>query len=65
MRNRVNKKDKNNSLEDYECYIGSSKQASDFEVTTKSIINHSQETFDSIKDIPEALRIMNGPSTDE
>ena len=58
-------KDKNKSLEDYEYYIRSSKQASDFEVRTKSIINHAQETFDSGKDVAEALRMMNGPNTAE
>ena len=41
----------------------SSKQASDFEVTTKVIINHIQESFDSTKYIAEALRIMNSQST--
>ena len=63
--NKGNKKDKNMSLEDYECCIGSSKQALDFEATTKFIINHIQETFDSGEDITEALRMMNGLNTDE
>ena len=65
MRTKGNKKDKNKSLEGYEHHIGLSKQASDFEVTTKFIINHIQETFDGGKDVSEALRIMNGPSTVE
>ena len=63
MRNKGNKNGESKSLEDYEFYIGSSKQASDFEVTTKFIINHTQETFDSGKDIAEALRMMNGQNT--
>ena len=58
--NKGNKNEENKSLEDYEFHIGSSKQASDFEVTTKFIINDMQETFDSGKDIAEALRMMNG-----
>ena len=65
MRNKGNKKEKNKSLEDYEHCIGSSKQASDFEIITKFIINHVQETFDSGKDVAEALRMMNGPNTAE
>ena len=67
MRNKGNTnniKDKNKSWKDYECHIGSSKQAPDFEVTTKFIINHVQETFDSGKDIAETLEMMNGPNAD-
>ena len=48
----------NKSLEGYERCIGSSKQASDFEVTTKFIITHAQEAFDSGEDVAEALRTM-------
>ena len=58
-------KNKNKSLEYYEHCLDSSKQALDFEVTTKFIINHIQETFDSGKDIAEALMMMNGPNTAE
>ena len=68
MRNKENNnnvKDKNKSLEDYEHHTGSSKQASNFEVTTKFIINHIQEIFDGGKDFAEALRMINGPKTDE
>ena len=60
MGNKGNKKDRTKSLEDYEFHLGSSKQASDFEVTSKFIINHVQENFDSGKDIAESLRMMNG-----
>ena len=56
-------KDKNKSLEEYGNWTGSSKHASDFEITTKFMINYVQETFDSVKDVAEALRMMNDPST--
>ena len=36
------------------------KQASDFEVTTKFIINHVQETFGSGKETTEELRMTSG-----
>ena len=52
-------------MEECEHHIGSRKQASDFEVTTKSIINHVQEIFDAGEDIAEALRMMNGSSMTE
>ena len=65
MRNKGNKKDNNKSLDDYEHHIVSSKKASDFEVITKFIINHIKETFDSGKDIADALRMMNSPNTVE
>ena len=48
-------------MEDYEHQTSSGKQALDFEVTTKFIINHVQETFDIGKGIDEALRLTNGP----
>ena len=53
------------SLENYECRIGPSEQASDFDVTTKFIINHIQENFEGGKDIAEELRMTNGLSKDE
>ena len=52
-------------MEDYEYYVGLSKQTSDFEVTTKLIINHTQQNFDSGGDIAEALRALNGIGTEE
>ena len=53
------------SLEDCEDYTGSSKQALDFETTTKLIINHAQESFDSSKEIDEVLSVTRILSTDE
>ena len=58
-KNYNNKDKKNKSLEDYAWYVCSTKQASDFEVTTKFIINHIQENFDNSRDIAEALRTLN------
>ena len=58
--NKGSKNGKSKSLEDCEFCAGSSKQASDFEVTTKLIIDHAQEAFDSDKGVAEALRMMSG-----
>ena len=43
------------SINDYVYYVGSSKQASDYEVTTKFLINHIMKTFEYGEDIAEAL----------
>ena len=43
------------SLEDYVFYLGSSKQASDYETTAEYLINHIQETYDYGEDIAESL----------
>ena len=43
------------SLEDYMFYLGSSKQASDYETTAEYLINHIQETYDYGEDIAESL----------
>ena len=64
-RENCNNEDKKKSLEDYEHCIGSNKQASDFEVATKFIINYIQENFESSKHVTEALRKMNSLSTDK
>ena len=64
-KNRNNKEKKKKSLEDYECCTGSRKKASDFEVTTKVIINHIQENFDSGRDVTDALRTLNDLDIDE
>jgi len=56
-----NKKKK--SLEDHYFYVGSSKQASDFEVTYEFLINYIKRTYIRGNDIAEALRIMELPST--
>ena len=52
-------------MEDYECYTCSNKQVSDFEVTTKFIINHVQKNFDSGRDNADALRTLNDLDTYE
>ena len=44
------------SLKDYNYYLGSSKQASDYESTTQFIINHIKKTYNHGKDIAEALK---------
>ena len=43
------------TIGDYQYYIGSSKQASDYETTTAYLINHIQKTFAYGKDIAKAL----------
>lgn len=47
---------KKKTLEDYVFYVGSSKQASDYEVAVEYIINHVKLTFDRGNDIAETLR---------
>ena len=47
---------KKKTLEDYFFYVGSSKQASDYEVTANFVINHVKKTFDYGKDIGDALK---------
>ena len=34
------------TIEDYFFYVGSSKQASDYEITTEYVINHIKKLFD-------------------
>ena len=46
------------SLKDYNYYLGSSKQASDFESTTEFIINHIKKTYNHGRDIAEALKTL-------
>ena len=54
---------KKKTLEDYYFYVGSSKQASDYEVTEEFVINHIKKTFDRGLDISEALRNLQKPDT--
>ena len=49
---------KKKTIEDYFFYVGSSKQASDFETTSEFLINHVKKTFDRGNDIAEALRTL-------
>ena len=43
------------SAKDWNYYIGSAKQASDFEATTEYLVNHIKETFDYGGDIAMAI----------
>ena len=53
--NKKSEKEKR-SLKDHNYYIGSSKQASDYETTTEFIINHIKKTYNHGRDIAEALK---------
>ena len=55
---------KKKTLEDYYFYVGSSKQASDYEITAEFVINYIKKTFDRGLDISEALRKLETPATD-
>ena len=46
---------KKKTLTDYNYYLGNSKQASDYEITTEFIINHIKKTYSDGKDIAKAL----------
>ena len=63
QKNHNNVEKKKKSLEEYECCVGSSKQTSDFEATTKCTIDHAQENFDSGRDVAEALRTLTDLAT--
>jgi hypothetical protein len=52
------------TVEDYYFYVGSSKQASDYEITAEFVVNHIKKTFDRGNDISEALRTLVRPDTD-
>jgi hypothetical protein len=56
---------KKKTIEDYFFYVGSSKQASDFETTSEFLINHVKKTFDRGNDIAEALRVLEPQDTDQ
>ena len=47
------------TVEDYFFYVGSSKQASDYEITAEFVVNHIKKTFDRGNDIAEAIRTLN------
>ena len=60
-RQKNNNKNKNlskkkKSLEEYIFYTGTNKQASDFELTHKYILNHIKKTYDYVHDVSESLR---------
>ena len=51
-------------LEDYTYYVGSNRQASDYEITTGYIINYIKMTYEEGYDIAEALRNLELPDVD-
>jgi hypothetical protein len=55
---------KKKTIEEYYFYVGSSKQASDFETTSEFLVNHVKKTFDRGNDIAEALRKLQPLNTD-
>ena len=67
--NRNFQKNNNNirkkGIEDYLFYVGTSKQASDFEISSKFIINYIKQTFERGNDIAESLRTLSIQDTDE
>jgi hypothetical protein len=50
------KKEIKKSVDDYYYYLGSAKQASDYEMTTEFLINYIKKTFDYGSDIGRALK---------
>ena len=56
-----NKKKK--SLEGYWFYVGSDKQASDFETTYEYMVNYIKRTYTRGNDIAESLRKLEEPDT--
>jgi hypothetical protein len=50
------KSDDRKSLNDYNYYIGSATQASDYETTTEYVINYIKKTFDYGNDIGTELK---------
>ena len=59
----VPKEKKKKTLEDHYFYVGSTKQASDYETTANFVINHIKKTYDYGYDISEALRNLKEPDT--
>jgi len=49
------------TIEDYFYYVGSAKQASDYNLTTEQVINHIKKEYDRGVDIAEALRTGQNP----
>jgi hypothetical protein len=67
--NRNNNKDskatnKKKTLEDYYFYVGSAKQASNYESAADFIINHIKKEYDRGRDIAESLHELKKPDTD-
>ena len=57
-------KDTKKELTDYVYYLGSAKQASDYETTTEYLINHVKKTFEYGNDIGTALMDLKEPDSD-
>ena len=55
---------KKKTIEEYYFYVGSSKQASDYENTNEFIVNHIKKTFDRGNDVAEAIRTLVKIDTD-
>ena len=55
---------KKKTIDDYYFYLGSTKQASDFDITREFVLNHIKKEFDRGNDIAEALRTETKPDTD-
>mmetsp|Transcript_27248 Transcript_27248/g.38543 ORF Transcript_27248/g.38543 Transcript_27248/m.38543 type:complete len:153 (-) Transcript_27248:24-482(-) len=53
------------TINDYYFYVGSNRQASDYETTIEYIVNHIKKTFDEGNDVAEALRTLQAPNTDK
>ena len=53
------------TINDYQFYIGTNKQASEFENASEFIINYIKRTFDRGNDIAETLRTLNPQETDD
>ena len=49
---------KKKSIEDYVYYVGSARQASDYEITTEFVINHIRKTYTDGEDIATALETL-------
>ena len=44
------------TITDYNCYVGSTQQASDYNITIEFIINHTEKTYDQGNDIGTSLK---------
>jgi len=49
---------KKKSIEDYVYYVGSARQASDYEITTEFVINYIRKTYTDGEDIATALETL-------
>ena len=52
------------TITDYNYYLGSATQASDYNTTTEYIIGHIKQTFENGKDIGDALENLEHPNTE-